>query len=117
MSNFGYLFGRNWPVMLAQFGESATYHGATGDVVFTAVINGRDETQTLDVTWEVAARQIEVFAAASDIPADTRLLVDEITARGATYTVIERVAGHGTIIRLLCERSEVETVQHRGRRY
>lgn len=113
-----YMLQRQFPVMLRHAGEAATYIPASGDETeFTCTVTGRAETQTLDVAWEVSARQIEVYAAADDVPTTYMPRRDVIEVRGDQYTILERTTSQGGIYRYLCERSEIESISHRGRRY
>jgi hypothetical protein len=118
MTTFADMLQRNWPGLLRALGESAVYTATDGtDTTFTCVATGRPETANLDLTWDVAARQIELHAAASDVPATVTARQDTITVRGVTFSVIERVTAQGGIYRYLCEQVELEGVQHRGRRF
>ena len=117
-TSFAKLFDSNWPVLLATHGEAAVYTFADGTTQgFNCIAVGRPEDQSLDVSWEVAAGQIEVTVAASDMPPDYTPRVDTITIRGETYTVVERDPQQEAVYRYLCERTTVESTRLRGRRY
>ena len=111
-------FGRQWPVLTGTMGEAATLTQPDGTATsFNCLAVGRNEEQNLDVSWEVAARQIEVYAAASDVPLVYSAHQDTITVRGVTYTVMERQTQQDAVYKYLCEREDVEAVSLRGRRY
>jgi hypothetical protein len=109
-----------WPTHTDYFGESAdaVYTSVGGTTTsMPVIINGRPESMSMDVSWEVAAKQFEVFAAISDAPSACTPGDDTITARGEVYTVMERQNVAGAQYRYLCEREDVEAVSLRGRRY
>lgn len=111
-------FGRQWPILTDTLGETATLTPSVGaPVTFKCLVIGRAEDQSLDASWEEAARQLEVYAASSDAPAVYTPREDTITVRGLTYTVMERQTQQGAVYRYLCERTEVDALQLRGRRY
>jgi len=105
----------NWPVTLVTFGTSAIYSQGETDTAFMCTFAPRQEENSLDVTWEVAARQVEIYAAASDVPTACNPREDKITVESVTYTVLERGSGNNAIVRFLCERVDLQSVAHRGR--
>jgi len=108
----------NWPVMLGTHGEDAVYLAADGtETPLTVVVTGKPESLSLDDTFEMAARQVEILAAISEAPAAFAIREDSITVRGQTYTVLDRSDGEGALYKYLCERSELGDVVHAGRRY
>ena len=120
MTTFADLFISQWPLLLAQFGETVTYTDASEDThSVTAIVVPRQGTQPLDATWEELAKQAEVYIDAdsvSDVTYTPR--VDSITtAGGVTYIELDRPEGNGAIYRYVCERADVEGVQAYGRRY
>jgi len=119
MTQFSDLYLAQWPVMLGNFGEPAVYADASGaehDV--TAVVSPRSDAHALDVTWETQLRQAEILIAADEL-AEVSFTprTDTITARGVTYTAMERDDHNGAVYRFRCERDDIDAVSLRGRRY
>ena len=115
-SEFARQIATNWPIMEAAFGDTATYTEGDGtETSVTVIPNLRTQGIELDVTWEVAAGQAEIAIAAASAPATYEAGVDTITLNGAVWAVLERVAGAGAVYVYLCEKRELQAVNHRGR--
>lgn len=104
-----------WQAHQSEFGVPVTYVSAAVSTDFTAIVQGRNEMQSRDESWDVAARQIEVFVSAADAPAECAIREDYITTDGLSYVVIERQPYGNGLYRYLCERAELDVVTHRGR--
>ncbi len=117
MSIFAEMVKKNWSAATVRsYGVPAEYHQGEDTTALQCVLSPRDESLALDVAWEVAAKQAEVFAAASDVPETFSARQDSIVVAGVTYTVMERRID-GALCRFVCEREEIESVRHRGRRF
>lgn len=119
MTIYADMFAAQWPQMEALISEAMVYTDASGtEIAVTGTFNQRTESSNLDDTWDVSARQCEIWIAATELTGITITpRQDSILARGISYSVIERRPGNGVVEILLCERPELTGVQHRGRRY
>jgi hypothetical protein len=112
------LVNSQWQTHVDQFGEAsaAVYTSADGTATdIDVIVNGRPESQNLNDSWETVAKQYEIFAAVSVAPSAYTPDGDTITVRGEVYTVMERVNVANAQYRYLCELTELQTVEHRGR--
>lgn len=119
MTIYADMFAEQWPQMEALISEAMVYADAAGtETAITGTFNQRTESSNLDDTWNVLARQCEIWITATELAGITITpRQDSILARGISYSVIERRPGNGAVEILLCERPDLEGVQHRGRRF
>lgn len=119
MTTFADQFATQWPVMISYHGETVTYITAAGAThSLTGMFVPRQNANEMDATWEVQARQAEVYVDVTSMAAITFTPGgDTITAGGVKYAVLERDTGNGAVYRFLCERVDLQSVNHRGRSF
>jgi hypothetical protein len=118
MTAFADMFADQWESsMMTMHEKTLTYITAAGNTYTRAgMFSPRKNANEMDATWEVQARQAEVYIEKSLMAAITITPgSDTITAGGVKYAVIEHDPGNGAVYRFLCERADLEAINHRGR--
>ena len=118
MTAFADMFADQWETsMMTVHGETLTYITEAGAThTLTGMFVPRQDANEMDATWEVQARQAEAHIEKSLMTAITFTPGgDTITAGGVKYACIERDEGNGAVYRFLCERADLEAINHRGR--
>jgi hypothetical protein len=118
MTIFADMFATQWNAsMMSYHGETLTYITEAGTTyTLTGMCVPRKDENQMDVTWEVQARQAEIYIDAASMSAITFTPGgDTITAGGVKYAALERDTGNGAVYRFLCERADLQSVHHRGR--
>ena len=117
MSAFDDMYNSNFAVTLDTFGVAATLTDSAGvDYPVTGRFTPRNDAEALDATWLERATQAEFYC---EIPTGFVITPSAcfVAVGGVTYCVMEGIALDGNNARMLLERRELKSVQHRGRRY
>jgi len=116
MGVFNTLCVNNWPVTLDTFGVTGTLTDSDGtEYACTGVFTPRIDSDALDTSWLERVTQVEFYCV---LPTGFVVTPGECyaTVDGVTYTIMDAGISDGNNTKLLLERSELEAVEHRGRR-
>ena len=117
MSAFDTMCNTNFAVTLDTFGVAATLTDSAGtEYSVNGVLTPRNDAEGLDADWLERAAQAEFFC---EIPTGFAITPSScfVTVGGVTYCVMEGITLDGNNARMLLERRELKSIQHRGRRY
>ena len=113
---FALIAAQQWPVTLDTFGVTGTLTDSAGtEYACTGVFTPRIDSDALDTSWQERVTQVEFFCVLPTgfvvTPGECYATVDSVT-----YTIMDAGIIDGNNTKLLLERSELEAVEHRGRR-
>ena len=117
MSAFDTMCLNNWPVTLDTFGVTATLTDSTGaEYTVTGVITPRKDAEALDTAWLDRAMQAEFFC---ELPVGFVITPSAcfVAVGGVSYCVMDGILLDGNNARMMLERRELQSIEHRGRRY